>query len=347
MDLYSHGGDIWGREGEILDFSANLNPLGMPLQVAQAVAEAAKNSDIYPDPLCRQLSRKIGERDAVSPDWVVCGNGAADLIFRLCVALKPKKALITAPTFSEYEESLSWVDCQVTRHLLLPEENFDLTDLILNQISADLDILFLCSPNNPTGRLISEDLIQKILQKTHQNNIILVVDECFLPLSTGGTGLTPWLAEYPNLFLLRAFTKSYAMAGLRLGYGLCSDLNLRGKIQRCGQPWAVSTPAQMAGLAALDLPEWPAEARELLEIERPKLIENLRQLGLTVWESQANYLLFKSKKNFDLKAKLLEKNILIRSCSNYFGLNQDCYRVCIKTREENQILLKALEEVLL
>lgn len=347
MNLYSHGGDIWAHSEKILDFSANLNPLGMPPQVARAACESVGNSDIYPDPLCRQLTRKIGETDAVSPDWVVCGNGAADLIFRLCVALKPRKALVTAPTFSEYEESLGWVDCQISRHLLLAEENFDLTSSILQKIDGNLDILFLCTPNNPTGRVISEDLMQQILKKSAQHSVILVVDECFLLLSTGGAGLAPYLAEYPNLFLLRAFTKSYAMAGLRLGYGLCANLELLGQIQKCGQPWSVSTPAQRAGLAALDLPEWPAKARELLEIERPKLVENLRQLGLTVWDSQTNYLLFKSNKNFDLKAKLLEKNILIRSCGNYFGLDECYYRVCIKTESENQILLEGLWEVLL
>ncbi len=346
MKAYTHGGDIWSVDGNILDFSANLNPLGMPPAVAMAAAEGAKNADIYPDPLCRNLREKIGVVDGVPMEWVLCGNGAADLIFRLVMATKPKKALVTAPTFSEYEEALGWVGCQVSHHLLYPDHQFALTRAILQEITEDLDILFLCTPNNPTGVSIEEHLMIEILQKCHRCNVTLVVDECFLGLSTGGVGLVPYLSQYPNLFLLRAFTKSYAMAGLRLGYGLCANESLLELVGRCGQPWSMSTPAQIAGIAALDCPDWPEKARGLLAVERPKMIEALQKLGLIVFQGEANYLLFQSQNCYHLKERLLERGILIRSCGNYHGLGHDYYRICIKTESENKQLLTALKEVL-
>ncbi|WP_409969950.1 pyridoxal phosphate-dependent class II aminotransferase [Bengtsoniella intestinalis] len=346
MIAYTHGGDIWNKAPGLADFSANLNPLGMPPAVALAAAEGAKQATCYPDPLCRDLSAKIATVDGVAPQWVLCGNGAADLIFRLAVALQPKKALVTAPTFSEYAQSLSIVGCETTHHLLLPEENFTVTDRILDALDRALDILFLCSPNNPTGQLVDEKLMLAILEKSAQFNIQVVVDECFLGLSTGGVGLAPYLSQYPNLFLLRAFTKSYAMAGLRLGYGLSSSQELLDKVAQCGQPWSVSTPAQLAGLAALDCPDWVVQARALLAQERPRLVHALQSLGLTVYGGQANYILFQAKGCCDLKERLLEKQVLIRACNNYQGLGGDYYRICIKSQEENQRLITALQEVL-
>lgn len=344
MQPYTHGGDCWTLD--VQDFSSNLNPLGLPPAVVAAVTKSATLASAYPDPHCRDLVAKIATVDGVSPDWVVCGNGAADLIFRLAVAWKPKRALVTAPTFSEYEQCLSLVGCETTHHRLLPQEGFAVTQGILEDLTPDLDILFLCSPNNPTGAVLDGELVAQILEKSQENNITVVIDECFLGLSTGGVGLVPYLSRYPNLFLLRAFTKSYAMAGLRLGYGLCANERLLGQLAACGQPWSVSTPAQMAGLAALDCPDWVTQARGLLAVERPKVVTALQNLGLTVYPGQANYVLFQAPGCTDLKARLLEKSILIRDCSNYHGLGDDYYRICIKTNQENQRLLTALQEVL-
>lgn len=346
----THGGDILTAktkyDGALLDFSANLNPLGMPPQVAQAAMRGVEASDAYPDPQCRQLRQGIARRDGVVMEQVICGNGAADLIFRLVIAERPQKALVTAPTFSEYAEALDWVDCQVGHHRLHPQEGFALTRAILEEISPELDMLFLCTPNNPTGACIAPGLMEEILEKTAQCGVRLVVDECFLDLSTGGQGLSRYLVDYHNLFLLRAFTKSYAMAGLRLGYGLCGDENLMDRLSRCGQPWSVSTPAQQAGLAALDCPDWPIKARTLLAVERPALQGALEELGLVVYPGQANYLLFCAPGRADLKEALLARGVLIRACGNYVGLGPDYYRVCVKPRQENQRLLAALNEVL-
>lgn len=350
MPVYTHGGDILTAQaacgGEILDFSANLNPLGMPDAVAEAARDAAARCARYPDPLCRELRRVIAAHDGVEEEQVVCGNGAADLIFRLAAALRPRKALVTAPTFSEYEQALDSVGCEVARYTLDREKNFDLDRGFLEKIGPELDMVFLCTPNNPTGRLIDRALLEEAVVRCGTVGAVLVVDECFLPLAAGGPGLAPRLADCPQLILLRAFTKSYAMAGLRLGYCLTANGDLREALGRCAQPWSVSTPAQAAGVAALTrCSDWTAAGRALLERARPALAAGLAAAGCSVVPGQANYLLFRLPGVTDLKERLLARNILIRSCANYHGLGPDWYRVCVRSEEENRRLLAALREV--
>lgn len=348
---YTHGGDVLTAQtrygGPVLDCSANLNPLGLPPRVGEAAARAAAQASPYPDPLCRELRAAIAAHDGVAPEQVLCGGGAAELIFRLAFALRPRRALVTAPTFSEYEGALEQVGCAVTRHLLRRERNFDVDEGILEAIGPDTELVFLCTPNNPTGRLIDQGLLLRVAEKCRGLGAVLAVDECFLPLSCGGPGLAPWLEEYPNLLLLRAFTKSYAMAGLRLGYVLCADAGLLDRLSLSGPPWSVSSPAQAAGLAALEqCPHWPERARVFLEGERPALAAGLSALGLDVVPGEANYLLFRAAGVADLKEKMVTQGVLIRSCANYHGLGEDWYRVCVGQAEQNRRLLAALREVL-
>ena len=348
---YTHGGDVLTASarygGPVLDCSANLNPLGMPPAVGEAAAEAARRAAPYPDPLCRELRAAIAAHDGVAAEQVLCGGGAADLIFRLAYALRPRRALVTAPAFSEYEAALSAAGCAVARYPLTRERNFDVDGGILEAVEPGVELVFLCTPNNPTGRLISRDLLLRIAEKCRGLGAVLAVDECFLPLACGGPGLAPWLVEYPNLLLLRAFTKSYAMAGLRLGYVLCADAGLLDRLSLSGPPWSVSTPAQAAGLAALtQCPHWPEQARAFLERERPALAAGLSALGLDVVPGQANYLLFRAAGVADLKEKMVTQGVLIRSCANYHGLGEDWYRVCVGQAEQNRRLLAALREVL-
>ena len=345
MPTYSHGGDVWAYPHPVLDFSANLHPLGMPPAVAEAARAAVPLAIHYPDPLCRELRRAIAARDGVSEDQILCGAGAADLIVRLCLALRPRKALVTAPTFSEYEQALSLVGCAVGHHLLRPEDQFDLTDAILPEITRGTDLVFLCTPNNPTGRLIPQTFLRKVLLRCEDAGALLVVDECFLELA-GDEAMTPFLRNHPSLILLRAFTKTYAMPGLRLGYLLTANMSLLEAVAAAGQPWSVSTVAQSAGVAACRCADWPRRGREILEKERPVLLAGLRAMGFTVWEGSANDLLFRAAGAKTLKERLEGQNILIRSCANYPGLGPDYYRTAVRTAPDNERLLRALKEVL-
>ena len=351
MPTYTHGGD-WYAAGQrfgapVLDFSANLNPLGMPPAVRAAAKAALDAPERYPDPLCRDLRWAIAARDGVAPGQIVCGAGGADLIFRLAFALGPRRALVTAPTFSEYASALTAVGCQVDRFPLAAEAGFAVTGALLDVLTPGLDLCVLCSPNNPTGGIIPRALLLEAAARCQALGIVLLVDECFLELSDApDNGLAGVLEAYSNLVLLRAFTKSYALAGLRLGYCLTANKALAETLYTCGQPWPVSAPAQAAGLAALACPDWPERARALIRAQRPRLAAGLGALGLAVWPSGANYLLFRVAGDITLKDRLLERGVLLRSCANYPGLGPDYYRAAVRPAEEIQTLLDTMGEVL-
>ena len=343
MRQYEHGGDIYGNPGVSLDFSVNTNPLGMPEKVRQALLSHVDEFTRYPDPACRALCAAIAEFEGVPSDWVLCGNGAADLLYRLCYALRPREALVCAPTFSEYERALEQAGCRVRRHILTADNGFSVTDALCEQLVSELDILFLCQPNNPTGRLIPMDLMEGMIKRAQQNGVVVIVDECFLDF-TAGASVRQYLEDTPGLAVLKAFTKIYAMAGLRLGYLLTSDNVLKCKTETAGQCWSVSVPAQIAGAAALTCKGWASMTRQLIEEERAFLSAQLNALGLTVFPSDANFLLLHSER--PLYGPLLQKGILIRKCENFIGLDESYYRIGIKTREENKRFLQAVKEVL-
>jgi threonine-phosphate decarboxylase len=322
LQPYEHGGDIYGNPGVTLDFSVSTNPLGTPREVREALISRVDEFERYPDPYCRELVTAIARQENVPKEWILCGNGAADLIYRLCHALKPRRACVPAPTFSEYERALSFIGCEVD-HGLIPGS----------------DVVFLCHPNNPTGKLIPEELLEQAIRSSDT----VVVDECFLGF-TEGISAKQYLASKPGIVILKAFTKTYAMAGLRLGYILCADAALIEKVNAAGQSWSVSAPAQIAGLAAFSCADWLEKTRVLVKQEREYLAGALGELGVKVFPSDANFLLFRCET--PLYGPLLEKGILIRSCANFKGLDESYYRVSVKKREENIRLAQAVGEVL-
>ena len=342
---YAHGGDIYARPIR-LDFSANVNPFGTPEPVRSAVRRAAEELTAYPDPCCGLLREKLAAVNGVARENVICGNGAAELIYQFAWALRPKKALLPVPSFADYEGALGAAGCRPTFYPLRRENGFLLTEDILPAIGPDTDLLMLCAPNNPTGRSVPRDLLLSILDRCRQRGIWLFLDECFFELTDGDKAfsLASLLGEGDRVFLLRAFTKAYGMAGLRLGYGLCKHRDLLDKMGRLTQPWNVSTPAQAAGLAALDCPDWPEKARALLQREKPFLYEQLTALGMGVLPGDANFLFLSGPRG--LYEKLLQREVLIRDCSNYRGLQQGDYRIAVRTRAENEALLKTIGEVL-
>lgn len=345
-----HGGDIYSgnrKERELIDFSANSNPLGMPESVLTAVQKSLQFCQCYPDPLCRELTQAIARKENLSPQTVLCGNGAADLIYRLVLALKPQHAMILAPTFAEYEQALGVISCQVFTYPLHQEEEFQLTDRFLDKLDSQLDLLFLCNPNNPTGQPIDQKLLRKALNRCKQKGIFVVLDECFLDFLEDGESrsMKDQLKDNQNLLILKAFTKMYAVAGLRLGYCCCSNLGLLEQMRACGQPWAVSVPAQAAGIAALQEDDYPQITRDYIHKQRNILKKGLKKLGIKVIGSQANYIFFWCAAN-NLEVRLEEKGILIRSCKNYRGLDSHYYRIAVKKAEENVQLLAACREVL-
>ncbi|MDR3213299.1 MAG: threonine-phosphate decarboxylase CobD [Azoarcus sp.] len=339
-----HGGDIYRHEGVRLDFSVNTHPSGMPETVRAALVAQVDLFARYPDPHCRELRAAIAAREGVPPDWVLCGNGAVDLIHRLCQASKPRTALVCAPTFSEYERALRQAGCRVMRHLLRREDGFALTASLGEKLAPGLDVLFLCQPNNPTGRLIDAELLEQIVRRAAGNRTLVVVDECFLDFTCGQSAIG-WLGGMPELVVLKAFTKTYALAGLRLGYALSSNARRLAAIAAAAPCWNVSMPAQVAGVAALACPPaWLEDARRLIVAERAFLAGRLRSLGIEVFPGEANFLLLRC--NRPLHEPLLRRGILVRSCANFSGLDETFYRIGIKTHPQNAELLRAIGETL-
>ena len=336
-----HGGDIFERE-ILYDFSANLNPLGMPESVKNALQKSISEWEKYPDPFCRSLVKKLSERENFPPENIVCGNGAADLIFRIVQTVKPQKAVVCAPSFSEYSKALIQNECEILHYFLSEKSGFALDEKILEMLDESVQMLILCTPNNPTGRTIDSELLRRICEKCEANDIVFLCDECFIDFTENAAHAEQFMN--PNVVVLKAFTKIYAMAGLRLGYALFGDAELAEKVRRNGQFWSVSAPAQTAGEAALDEKNYLEKTLELEKKEREFLTENLQNFGFKVYPSEANFILFYTK--FALDEILLQEKILIRNCANFDGLEQGYFRIAVRSHEENSALVSAIERCL-
>lgn len=290
------------------------------------------------------------------------------MIFSLVLAEKPKKALIPAPTFQEYEQALLSVDCQV-EFARFPEVNASGQETFkreaaegeeskeeeskeeapevsfLEKITNDIDMVFFCNPNNPTAIVKERGYLLEVLQKCVQTKTRLVLDECFLDFVWEAENITmkPFLEQYPQLFIVKAFTKMFAIPGIRLGYGMSSDEQLLENMRRVTQPWNVSVIAQEAGIAATKEIGFMERTREAVAEEKRYLLEELKQLPLEIHGHAANFIFFKGEKGLDKKLK--QHGILIRNCSNFRGLEEGWYRIAVRSREENQALLEALRGV--
>ena len=345
-----HGGDWASFEIEYgrppLDFSMNVNPLGMSEKVKKAIADAAETAERYPDPACRQLRDALAQAEGVAADCIFCGAGAADIIYRLAKSAKSSDdpyLLITAPTFAEYEEAFASEGWQVERWPLIEKNGFRISEDLIGAISEEVDLLFLCEPNNPTGVATDRALLEEILEACHKSGTMVVIDECFNGFLDDPEQHTmnDYLGKYRNLMILKAFTKLYGMAGVRLGYCLCPSAGMVQALAKAGPPWNVSSLAQAAGMAALEDSAYAEAGRSIVREERPLLAEALRKLGMDKVYGEANYLLFKGPANLDVA--LRRRGILIRNCDNYYGLGRGWYRIAVKTHEENRKLLEEMK----
>ncbi len=359
MEFY-HGGDIYSQE-ILWDHSVNSNPLGAPEGVKEAVRKSAQICERYPDSRCRSLTRKLAERHRVPEDAVLCGNGAADLLFQMVFAERLRKGWLLAPTFSGYEQALTGGGVEISYLALRKEEDLqpDVHRLI-GQMSAgwqdhrllrQQSSLFFCNPNNPTGLAVERREVAELAAFAEGAGIRLIVDECFLDFLEDPErySMVPELERFPHMVVLKAFTKIYGMAGLRLGYCLTMDRQLLKAMERVRQPWPVSLTAQMAGEAALKEEAYRIKTRQVVREGREQLAQGLKALGFWVCPSQANYLLFKDLRPGAEDGRLgkacLEQKLLLRSCQDYHGLDGSYYRTCVGQKEDNDRLLAMLERL--
>lgn len=338
-----HGGDIYTVRPKI-DFSANISPLGPGQHVMEAMQKSLVQAVHYPDISCRELRKRLADTEQVPMESILCGNGAADLIFNIVLAEKPKKALLAVPGFAEYEQALRTVGCEIVYHRMKEEKGFRLCSDYLDDLTEDIDMIFLCSPNNPTGLVPDRKLLISILEKCSNYDIRMVLDECFIDFTDHPeqNSMKDYLSA-ERLVILKAFTKFYALPGIRLGYALTSDHRLLKRMTECRQPWGVSVLAQAAGAAALEEKDRPAKIRQYIKTEREYLRQELLRFGIWFLEPAANYIFLKSER--ELYKELKKKGYLIRDCSNYVGLQKGYYRIAVRTHEENVQLVRALSEL--
>lgn len=340
-----HGGDIY-RHPSVTDYSVNSNPLGTPENVLEAVRKSADLIMHYPDVRCDKLREAISGYEEIEKEKILCGNGAAELFFAIVMAVRPKRALITAPAFSEYERALQTVDAEVEYYRLKKENEFCIEEDILEQITEDVDMVFLCNPNNPTGQTTEKKLLEKVMEACKNCHAILVLDECFIDFLENPEvyECRGYLKAYTNLVIIKAFTKIFCMPGVRLGYALCENERLRSKMREMLQPWNVSVTAQEAGVAALsDCRKYLEDTRRYVRDEKKWMTDRMRACGYRIYGSKANYIFFRGEAG--LYEKALKEGILIRDCQNYEGLSEGYYRIAVRSKEENERLITWLEKL--
>ena len=344
-----HGGDIYNNKVN-MDFSVNINPLGIPDTVKEAMSDALSYADRYPDIACSGLKKALAgyftqQGCSIQSGGIIPGNGASELFMAIAHAIKPKKAVLLAPGFLGYEHVLGAVGCDI-RYFILDEQNdfspAARTDALMDMLTDDTDIFFIANPNNPTGHLADSTFMKQIIKHCKEKHIYVVADECFMGFCEKKHSVLSLLCDYDNLIVVRAFTKLFAIPGVRLGYMVSKNDTIRRKVQRNLPEWNVSVLAQMAGEACIREFGYIKETSEYVGRQRRQLSDGLKKLGFKVYKSDADFILFYSK--LPLYDILLDRGILIRDCSNYVGLSAGYFRVAVKTYDENVRLLKVIGE---
>lgn len=349
-----HGGNIEEisrlyniNEEEIIDFSANINPMGISKNVKEEMIKSLDKIERYPDITYHDLKMAIHKYENIDFNNIVLGNGAAEVIFNIVRALKPKKALISAPTFAEYEDALKSVDCTV-RHYIL-NKDFNLDKGFISEIDEDVEIIFICNPNNPTGVITSKEFILEVIERANEINATLIIDESFLDFMDNKNEISTidLTSKYENLIVVKSLTKFFAFPGIRVGYGITSNKATVDLINKVATPWAINTVAACGAQVALNEKQYIKDSIEYVKIENNFLFNELSKFSsLRVYRGAVNFMFFKVNEDINLKEELLKFGILIRSCDNYIGLDKGYYRVAVRTREENIKLISALKKVI-
>lgn len=353
MDL--HGGNIYifseEKRKQILDYSSNINPLGVPKKFQEIASKSFDVLTRYPDVDYLELREKIAMYNEVKIDNTIVGNGATEILFLYMRALKPKRVLLVAPCFAEYKRALNTVGCEIKYFELREEKDFKLDiEEFIKEIKGNIyDLVLLCNPNNPTGKLIKLDDIKKIKNIIEEKKINFFIDEAFIEFVENWKNKTALLLKSKNIFIMRALTKFFAIPGLRLGYGLTLDEDIIKKMSLEKEPWSINSFANLAGLTMLDDKEYIKRTEKWIEEEKKFMYEEISKIStVKVYKTEVNFLLLKlhnttSKK---LREEMIENNILIRDASNFKFLDNRFVRLAIKDRKSNLILLKNLSEIM-
>jgi len=336
-----HGGDIYNNSID-LDLSVNKNPFALPEEVYTAIEKATTQIGNYPEYDHKRLKVALAELEKCNPQQIVCGNGASEIFMAIMHAIRPKKALLIGPGFYGYEYVCDAIDCEIEYFFTKEEQGFAVTEEYLDYLDNSIDMIFIGNPNNPTGRFIDEQLLNKILSKAEYLNITVVLDECFYFLGRKEKKKTQVSA---NIIRVRAFTKLFAIPGVRIGYAICSE-EMAGKISKQLPEWNLSQYADEVGRACCDIlteTDYRLYSLDLIDMAKEYLKKRLTEIGISFYPSDVNFLLIKARP--DLGEKLIKKRILIRDCREYQGLGVGYFRVAVQSKEYTDRLIKAIIEI--
>ncbi len=347
-----HGGNIYRAaeflrwpERKIIDFSASINPLGVSKKVKAELRKYLKYLHNYPDPECKRFLRHLSKSLQLPEDALIAGNGSTEFIYLIPMALKPEKVLLPAPTFSEYERALILRGSPVVEHVLLKKENF--FRIVVEEFIEKLnhrDIVYICNPNNPTAQYLKREQILQLAEACKATKTFLVVDEAFIDFIPEHT-LIDAVLDNTYLLVLRSLTKFYALTGLRIGY-LAAHPDIIKKFKEHKEPWTVNTLAQRAAVVAIKDKNYKKETFRVLGQEKTYLERELQKLGITFYPSEINFYLIEHPHSVNIVEKMKKKGILIRHCGNFRGLNDEFFRIAVKSHRENALLIKNLKNIL-
>jgi threonine-phosphate decarboxylase len=351
LERYGHGGDLWtaeeafGRPKEqFLDFSSNMNPLGPPSVVELLMKRHWRDMVKYPDPAVRELRCKLAQKYDVPVESILVGNGAAELIDLTARVLKSSITGLVRPSFSEYEEAIVKAGGSIHSIPLHAKHEFVLQEQDVEDAYSSSDLLFWGHPNNPTGRLIP----QRVLNQIAQSGRRMVIDEAFMDFvpNENEYSMLKFASTSSNVFVIRSMTKFFSIPGIRLGFMVAHPDWIR-RIKELQVQWSVNYLAQRIGTAVLEDVAFEQASRQWLQVEKPWLFGQLQQLGLEVVPSDVNFLLFSFPEQMGIDVKQAQRHmghqgILIRDASLFEGLNRRYCRVAIRLREENERLVEGL-----
>ena len=352
----NHGANLYDlskkygfSKDEFLDFSSNINPLGISNLAKKYIINNIDMVSVYPDPDYINLKNSISSYCNCLASNIVLGSGATELISSFISTVKPKKAILLSPSYSEYERELCKNNCEIIKYFSKDSKDFkidpvDLVDFI-NENKSDL--IIICNPNNPTGFTFSKDEIEIILKNT---DAFVMIDETYMEFTDTKTYSSTHLVDnYSNLFVIRGTSKFFSTPGIRLGYGLISSKSIKDKINNNLDLWNINIIASSMGEIMFTDKSYIDNCINVILKERDYLIKSLSQFkDLKVYESKGNFILckIKSKKITakDLREKLISKKIIIRDCASFDGLDEYFFRVCVLKPEDNKYLIECLSE---
>ena len=346
----SHGGnlrrlvEISGKpDGEIIDFSANINPLGPPAWLRSLISSRISSLSHYPDPDCTELLKAAAARYCAATDEIIAGNGSGELLYLISRAME-KRGLIPVPSYTDYTRACSAAGRRVCYFMLQESEGFSLdTDALDAVLEEESALVFIGQPNNPTGVICEPEALRVLACR--RSDSIFVIDEAFADFSGGLDSMT--MDRPDNVIVLLSLTKCFAIPGLRLGIAVADAAVIR-RLQELQPPWSVNTLALTVGAQALRDTEYLVRTREYVDRARSRMIKELNRIGgFTVYTGCANFLLLRidhqEQNAADLVRKLLTQGIAVRDCCDFKGLNDRFIRIAIKTEAENDRLIDAIE----